>query len=158
MTQDEIVVTNALHWCSMLPGSSDKRFARAMRDIAEHNQAIKLTPRQHANLMRIGWRYRRQIGAGALEIVSLIRSRVAAKRLAIPIGDKGALPRERMNVIEQTESDAHMSKLLADRTRKLPPVPQAVINAAATGTPVSISPEEAGYIVISPQLDLDFAP
>lgn len=58
-------LARALHGCSMLPGSWDKRFARNMAEIAtaDDNEPGKygITLAQKEHLIRLAQKYRRQI-------------------------------------------------------------------------------------------------
>jgi hypothetical protein len=60
MTDHDKYAALSLAKCTMLPASYNKRFARALREIAESDEP-RLTPRQRANLWRLVYRYRRQI-------------------------------------------------------------------------------------------------
>ncbi|MEW6256923.1 MAG: hypothetical protein AB1592_13290 [Pseudomonadota bacterium] len=62
MTDDIALLADrrdALQRVSYLPGSSHKRFARALAGKAVH----ELTPKQCAHIARLAWRYRRQMPA-----------------------------------------------------------------------------------------------
>lgn len=50
----------ALVECTFLPGSSHKRFARQLSQM----YLDKITPKQERHLIRLAWRYRRQMPAG----------------------------------------------------------------------------------------------
>ena len=63
MSPREIEVAKALGACTFLPGSWNKRFAKDIKWLAEHTPEKELTPRQSANLVRLAWRYRRQMPA-----------------------------------------------------------------------------------------------
>lgn len=60
MTDQEKYAARCLARCTFLPGSYNKRFARAMEALAEDEDA-GLTKRQRTNLWRLIYRYRRQI-------------------------------------------------------------------------------------------------
>ena len=61
MTERQILVAQALGRCSMLPGTSDKRFVKDMERRAYGLKPAELTERQAANLERLAWRFRRQM-------------------------------------------------------------------------------------------------
>ena len=63
MTEREVAIAKALSCATFLPGSAHKRFARNMGFHAEHMPEKALTPKQAAHLVRLAWRYRRQIPA-----------------------------------------------------------------------------------------------
>lgn len=64
MTKEERQRLAALHGCSMLPASPDKRFVRllygAMQNVPGRAEQ-DLTPLQRARLEGLCWRYRRQL-------------------------------------------------------------------------------------------------
>lgn len=60
MTKHERYAARCLWRCSFLPGSYNKRFARAMDALANEDDAV-LTDNQRNNLWRLVYRYRRQI-------------------------------------------------------------------------------------------------
>ena len=61
MTSEEIEISKALNICTYLPGSYEKRFARAMASIAEYNPSYDLTEKQRVWLYKQLKRYRKQI-------------------------------------------------------------------------------------------------
>jgi hypothetical protein len=63
MTPHQVAIAQALGRCSFLPASADKRFARDMAFLAKHSPNREITERQALNLMRLAWRYRRQMPA-----------------------------------------------------------------------------------------------
>lgn len=63
MTEREKEIASALGRAMFVPGSSHKRFARNMAFHAEHMPEKPLTQKQSEHLVRLAWRYRRQIPA-----------------------------------------------------------------------------------------------
>lgn len=63
MTAEQILTAQALENCAMLPGCTDKRFARDMAKRSRTPNPKPLTDRQAANLERLAYRYRRQLPA-----------------------------------------------------------------------------------------------
>lgn len=61
MTPHEIELTRSLASCSMLPGTSHKRFVRNLAFVAEHEPAREISLRQRHYLELMAWRYRRQL-------------------------------------------------------------------------------------------------
>jgi hypothetical protein len=61
MTPDQLTRIRALNACSMLPGSYDKRFARALETKAAVNPEAALSEKQDAYLSQLIHKYRRQI-------------------------------------------------------------------------------------------------
>jgi len=61
-------IAKALARCTFVPGCWDKRFARAMAALADHNPDWEFTERQRASLIRLAHKYRRQV---ATEVVML---------------------------------------------------------------------------------------
>lgn len=59
MTPRHYEALQALKQCTFLPGSFDKRF---VRDLSALPADAELTERQAANVERLAYRYRRQIG------------------------------------------------------------------------------------------------
>lgn len=77
MGEDDILAARLLNSCTFLPGSWNKRFARALHNIANSDKP-HLTSRQFMNLWRLVWRYRRQIDIE--QIVEKARRMTEAKR------------------------------------------------------------------------------
>lgn len=65
MTDREKYAAKCLARCTFVPGSYNKRFARAMEALAMEKNA-ELTDRQRTNLWRMVFRFRRQIADGEL--------------------------------------------------------------------------------------------
>lgn len=63
MTPHEIEIATALGQCSMLPGTSQKRFCRDMAYLAQHSPERPLSDAQARYLLIMAHRYRRQIPA-----------------------------------------------------------------------------------------------
>lgn len=63
MTPRQRAIAEALGRCTFLPGSAHKRFAHNMAFHAEHMPDKPLTEKQAAHLVRLAWRYRRQMPA-----------------------------------------------------------------------------------------------
>ncbi len=61
MTDDQWTLIRALARCSYYPGSFDKRF---IHDLAEKPRDATLSEKQDAQLQRIAWSKRRQLGPG----------------------------------------------------------------------------------------------
>ena len=61
MTKTERAKAITLSRCRFLPGSWDKRFARSMGWIAQHNPSVVLTKKQKWALDAMVYRYRRQV-------------------------------------------------------------------------------------------------
>lgn len=61
MTPHEIELTRALASCSMMPGTSHKRFVRNLAFVAEHEPAREISLRQRHYLELMAWRYRKQL-------------------------------------------------------------------------------------------------
>ena len=59
MTARHYEALQALKQCTFLPGSYDKRFVRNLSALPQERE---LTERQAANVERMAYRYRRQIG------------------------------------------------------------------------------------------------
>lgn len=68
MTRDEIRIAQALRMVTFLPGSADKRFARAMEAHAHRHALEPLTEKQSAYLQQLAWKYRRQLPAEIAEL------------------------------------------------------------------------------------------
>jgi Spy/CpxP family protein refolding chaperone len=64
MTPRQYMLAAALARCTFVPGTAQKRFAR---DIGNLPESHVLTPRQIAQLLRLVYRYRRQIPHAAQE-------------------------------------------------------------------------------------------
>lgn len=58
MTPNQIEIVDALNRCTLLPGSSDKRF---IRDMARVPSGYQLSDKQENYLGALAWRYRRQM-------------------------------------------------------------------------------------------------
>lgn len=74
MTEAERRIARALGLCSFLPGSWDKRFARALAFLEEHDPEHALTERQRANLARLAHKYRRQMPPALAAAASTLTS------------------------------------------------------------------------------------
>ena len=61
MTEEQILVAQALERCTFLPGSPEKRFARDMGSRSRTLHPAALTERQARHLARLAWRFRRQM-------------------------------------------------------------------------------------------------
>lgn len=89
MKQSEASIATVLSRCSFLPGSWDKRFCRDMAFIAEHSREVELSEYQNSNLLRLAWKYRRQLPTAIVELALDEMERNADRRVA---GGLGALP------------------------------------------------------------------
>jgi hypothetical protein len=61
VTEHEIALAKALGCCSFPPATSQKRFARNMAFLAEHDPRREISQRQRHYLELMAWRYRRQL-------------------------------------------------------------------------------------------------
>jgi hypothetical protein len=61
LTPHEIALIGALASCSMLPGTSHKRFVRDLAFVAGHSPEKEISLRQRHYLELLAWKYRRQI-------------------------------------------------------------------------------------------------
>lgn len=66
MGEKERELCLALARCTMLPGSQHKRFARDLARAAKSDPERELSERQRQHLLRLAWRYRRQMPAHLL--------------------------------------------------------------------------------------------
>ena len=89
MTEAEILISKALGHCSFLPASWDKRFCRDMAFVAEHSREVELSEFQNANLLRLAYKYRRQLPTTIVELALDEMERNADRRVA---DGRGALP------------------------------------------------------------------
>jgi hypothetical protein len=67
MTERQIALIRALAECSFLPASFDKRFARRLRMLANDKPGATLSKAQHATLLGLIHRYRRQLSTTIIE-------------------------------------------------------------------------------------------
>lgn len=79
MTDSEKIIARAIAQVTYPPATVAKSLARDMAWAAEHNPLLPLTPRQHAAIVSIAIRYRRQVPA---DIVALARRMEAEDRAA----------------------------------------------------------------------------
>ena len=89
MTPAEIRIALALGTCSFLPASWDKRFCRDMAAIAANKPEHELSEYQNANLLRMAYKYRRQIPTTIIELTLDEMERQAERRT---VEGRGALP------------------------------------------------------------------
>lgn len=89
MTLAEIKVAKALGGCSFQPGSWDKRFCRDLAHHANHMPERPLSERQGAHLLRLAYKYRRQLSGCVIES-ALDQMEANADRRAAE--GRGALP------------------------------------------------------------------
>lgn len=68
MTPDQIKILTALSRATFFPGSTTKRLVQNLAGIAERNPDHKLTDKQHAAIVDIAIKYRRQIPADVVAI------------------------------------------------------------------------------------------
>jgi hypothetical protein len=61
LTPHEIALIGALASCSMLPGTSHKRFVRDLAFVAGHSPEKEISLRQRHYLELLAWKYRRQL-------------------------------------------------------------------------------------------------
>jgi hypothetical protein len=89
MTEAEVLISEALGRCSFLPASWDKRFCRDMAFIAERSREVEISEYQNANLLRLVYKYRRQLPTTIVELALDEMERNADRRSAT---GRGALP------------------------------------------------------------------
>ncbi len=69
MTEDQILVAQALERCTMLPGSFEKRFVRDMAARSRLREPQALTDKQASLLVALRHRFRRQLSSAVPGLV-----------------------------------------------------------------------------------------
>jgi hypothetical protein len=103
MTPYEVELALELAQCSMLPGSSQKRFARDLAFRAKTQPEAPITLRQRHYLEILAWRYRKQLPE---------RYRPDRKPFNLPRPVKETKKRDRRRKSQIVEAQSQQGKLL----------------------------------------------
>ncbi len=111
MTEAEARISQALGRCSFLPASWDKRFCRDMAFVAERSRDVELSEFQNANLLRLAYKYRRQLPTVIVELALDEMERNADRRSAegrgaLPLFSKPRPPRKVKAAADETQLPA----------------------------------------------------
>lgn len=80
MTPEQLAMARSLYTVTMVPGIPTKRFARQMRELAEHKPEANLSKKQDSYLRMACVRFRRQLPA---EVVTLARAGLTAEERSL---------------------------------------------------------------------------
>lgn len=83
MKKLEIYIAEALGRTSMLPGHSDKRFAKSMSSRARATSPAALSDRQRWLLLKLAVKYRRQMPTGLIERAKEELAKMEAKASSV---------------------------------------------------------------------------